>query len=61
MGLNYRKRVKIGPGLFLNIGKNGISSVSQKIGNVTFNSKGTTTINLGGGISYSLPAKKKKK
>lgn len=59
MGISYRKRVKIGDGTFLNISKSGVS-VSKKVGKVTVNSKGTTTVNLGNGITYRTSKKKKK-
>lgn len=60
MGISYRKRLKIGDGTYLNISKGGVS-ISQKIGSVTINSKGTTTVNLGNGITYRANNKKKKK
>lgn len=60
MGISYRKRIKIGDGTYLNISKNGIS-VSKKVGPVTINSKGKTTVNLGNGIVYRTTTKKKKK
>lgn len=59
MGINYRKRMKIGDGTFLNISKSGVS-VSQKIGKITINSRGTTTVNLGNGITYRTSKKRKK-
>lgn len=60
MGISFRKRIRIGKGTFLNISKKGIS-ISQKIGNVTFNSRGTTTVNLGNGITYRTSKKKRSK
>lgn len=60
MGINYYKRIKIGDGTFLNISKSGIS-VSQKIGRITINSRGTTTVNLENGITYRTSKKKSKK
>lgn len=60
MGISYRKRIKIGNSTFLNVSKSGIS-VSQKIGKITINSKGTTTINFGNGLIYRTSIKKKKK
>ena len=60
VGISYRKRIKIGDGTFLNVSKSGIS-VSQKIGKTTINSRGTTTINLGNGVTYRTSNKKKKK
>lgn len=54
MGLRVRKRIKIAKGLYINLGKNGVSSMSTKVGNVTFNSKGRATASIPGtGISYS--------
>lgn len=60
MGMSFRKRIKIGDGTFLNISKSGIS-ISQKVGKITINSKGTTTVNLGNGITYRSSSKKIKK
>lgn len=60
MGISYRKRIKIGDGTFLNISKSGVS-VSKKLGKATFNSKGTTTFNLGNGITYRTSRASKKK
>lgn len=60
MGISYRKRIKIGDGTFLNVSKSGIS-VSKKVGKTTINSRGTTTINLGNGVTYRTSNKKKKK
>ena len=59
MGFSYRKRIKIGDSTFLNISKSGVS-VSQKVGKITINSRGTTTINLGNGITYRTSKKSKK-
>lgn len=59
MGLSFKKRIKIGNGLYLNVSKSGVS-ISKKIGNTTINSRGTTTINLGNGLTYKVSAKKKK-
>lgn len=60
MGINYRKRIKIGDDTYLNISKSGIS-VSKKIGKTTINSKGTTTISFGNGITYRTSTKTNKK
>ena len=60
MAISYRKRIKIGDGTFLNVSKSGIS-VSKKLGRVTINSRGTTSINLGNGLTYRTSYKKKKK
>ena len=54
------RKIKIGDGTFLNVSKSGIS-VSQKAGKTTINSRGTTTINLGNGVTYRTSNKKKKK
>lgn len=60
MGFKIRKRVKIAPGVHLNVGKKGIST-SVKVGKVTCNSKGKITTNLGNGISYEMNTKGQKK
>ena len=60
MGINYRKRIKIGDDTFLNISKTG-TSVSMKRGKATINSRGTITLNLGGGMTYRISTKKSKK
>ncbi len=59
MGISYQKRIKVGDGTFLNISKSGVS-ISQKVGKITINSKGTTTVNLGKGVTYRTSKKKKK-
>lgn len=59
MGISYRKRIKLGDGTFLNLSKSGIS-VSKKVGKTTINSRGTTTINLGNGVTYRTSNKKRK-
>ncbi len=59
MGISYRKRIKIGDDTYLNISKSGVS-VSQKVGKTTINSKGTTTVSLGNGITYRTSKKRKK-
>ena len=59
MGISFRKRIKIGDGTYLNISKSGVS-VSKKVGKTTINSKGTTTVSLGNGITYRASKKKKK-
>lgn len=57
MGFRYRKSLKIAPGLKVNIGKNGFTSVSigKKGASVNINKKGTrSTIGIpGSGLSYS--------
>ena len=49
MGRNYHGRKKIDNDTIMNISKSGIS-ISKKIGNITVNSRGGVTINLGNGI-----------
>lgn len=61
MGINYRKKINLGNGTSINVTKNGITSISQKIGNTTINSKGTISVNLGNGITYRTKTNKKKK
>lgn len=57
MGFNFRKSFKIAPGVRLNVGKKGISSVSVggKGARVSVGKKGTrTTVGIPGtGLSYS--------
>lgn len=57
MGFNFRKSIKIAPGIRLNIGKKGISSVSfgGKGARVSVSKKGTrTSVGVPGtGLSYS--------
>ena len=61
MGLRINKRIKICKGLYLNVGKKGIST-SAKIGNMTFNSKGTVSASIPGtGISYRANLKSSNK
>ncbi|MGQ1413976.1 DUF4236 domain-containing protein [Acinetobacter baumannii] len=65
MGFNFRKSFKIAPGLRLNVGKKGISSVSigGKGARVNLSKKGTrTTVGISGtGLSYSNFISHKKK
>lgn len=57
MGINFRKSLKIAPGLKLNIGKKGVSGVSvgKNGARVSMGKKGVrSTIGLpGSGLSYS--------
>jgi hypothetical protein len=57
MGFNFRKSIKIAPGIKLNISKNGISSISAgtKGARVSVGKKGTrTTVGAPGtGLSYT--------
>lgn len=52
MGLNYRKRIRLGKNSGVNLSTGGVS-FSQKVGPVTFNSRGRTTVRLGRGWSYT--------
>ena len=47
--------------VYANIGKNGISSISVKQGNITVNSKGKVTVPIAPGISYTSDGGKNKK
>lgn len=64
MGFNFRKSLKIAPGVKLNIGKNGITSVSAGVkgARVSVGKKGTrTTVGIPGtGLSYSSYESNKK-
>ena len=57
MGFRMRKSIKICKGVKLNVSKSGIST-SVKVGNVTYNTKRGTTVNLGNGLSYHSSNKK---
>lgn len=62
MGLNFRKRVKILPGITLNFSKSGVStSVGTRGANMTFgHGKTRTTVGLPGtGISHTSVVKNK--
>lgn len=53
MGINFRKRIKIAKGVYLNVGKKGVST-SFGVKGLTVNSKGKVTASLPGtGLSYS--------
>ena len=59
MGLRVNKRIKIAKGIYLNVGKKGMSA-SVKVGNVTYNSRGRVTASIPKtGISYSTSLKDK--
>ncbi|MDV5238145.1 DUF4236 domain-containing protein [Leclercia adecarboxylata] len=64
MGFRFRKKIRITPGLSLNVGKKGITSTSLKMGNLTtnINGKGTKhTFGLpGSGLSYETKRRKGK-
>lgn len=51
MGLSYRRRVRLGKNSWLNVSKSGMS-VSRKVGGVTVNSRGRTSVRLGKGLTY---------
>ena len=51
MGFYIRKRVRLGKGSWLNISKRGVSA-SQRIGPLTVNSRGRTSLRLGKGVGY---------
>lgn len=59
MGFRFRKRIKLGKYININISKSSISP-SIRIGNITRNLKTkTTTVRLGNGLSYVFNKKKK--
>jgi len=51
MGFVYRKRIRTGKRSWLNVSKRGVSG-SVRIGPVTLNSRGRTSLRLGRGLSY---------
>lgn len=52
MGFRFRKKIKLLPGLSINLSKSGIST-SLKAGPVSWNSRtGKTSVNLPGQFSY---------
>jgi hypothetical protein len=56
MGLRIRKKIKLFPGVSLNLSKSGISA-SVKVGPVSWNSRRqNTSINLPGPLSYQSGA-----
>ena len=65
MGLRFHKKIKILPGVDLNLSKSGIGvSVGPKGAKVSVNSKGDVYTNVsipGTGISYREKVNKKKK
>lgn len=63
MGWRVRRSFKIAPGVRLNVGKHGPTSVSSKLGPVTVNSRRGATIRAAKGVSYTtgVPNGKKKK
>lgn len=58
MGFKFRKRVKIAPGIYVNLGKKGVSSLSVGARGATVNFKGKTESSQSGhrssnALSYS--------
>lgn len=53
MGLNFRRRISVGKNTNVNLSRSG-AGVSRKIGPVTINSRGRTTIRLGKGFNFKL-------
>ena len=61
IGLRYRKRIKLGKYININISKSSISP-SIRMGRITHNLKNkTTTVRLGNGLSYVFNKKKNRK
>ena len=60
MGFRFRKRIKLGKYININISKSGISP-SVRMGRITHNLKSkATTVHLSNGLSYVFSKKKKK-
>lgn len=58
MGFRIRKKIKLLPGVSLNLSKSGVST-SVKVGPVSWNSRQKrTSVNLPGPLSYQSSAKK---
>ncbi len=56
MGLRLRKKIKLLPGLAINLSNSGLSA-SLKAGPITWNSRTQkTSINLPGPFSYQIPS-----
>lgn len=51
MGIYFRRRVRLGKGAWLNLSRSGVS-VSEHVGPVTVNSRGTVWTRLGGGLYW---------
>ena len=63
MPLTFRKRIKIMPGLYINLGKTGVS-VTTKVGPVSHTTgrrRSTTSVNLPGPLGYRKTRTKKTK
>ena len=65
MGLRFRKSIKLGKGVRLNVGKKSVGvSIGGKYGGMSFNTKGGARVRSslpGTGISYSTKIGKSKK
>ncbi|MFE4951356.1 DUF4236 domain-containing protein [Leifsonia sp. NPDC056665] len=53
MPVYYRKRASLGSGAHLNISKSG-ASVSQRVGRVTFNSRGRVSVRILPGLTWRI-------
>lgn len=53
MGLIYRKRVRVGRNTTVNLSGRG-ASVSERVGRVTFNSRGRVSVRILPGLSLRL-------
>jgi hypothetical protein len=63
MSLTFRKRIKILPGLYLNLGRTG-ASLTTKVGPVSHTTgrrRSTTSVNLPGPLGYRKTRTKKTK
>lgn len=67
MGWRVRRSYRIAPGVRVNVGKSGVTSVSTKLGkNLTVNSRRGATVRVAKGVSYTAtptaaPSGKRKK
>lgn len=53
VGLNYRRRKRLGKSAWLNVSRSG-ASVSRRVGRVTFNSRGGGSFRIARGLSFPL-------
>jgi hypothetical protein len=61
MGFRFRKRIKLLPGVFINLSKSG-ASTTVKLGGVSWNSRTKrTSVNLPGPFSYHASSRELKK
>jgi hypothetical protein len=63
MGFRFRKRIKILPGLWLNVSKSGVSTTA-KVGRVRVtkgHGRTTTSVDLPGPLGYTKTTRKSKK